>query len=145
MFSAVKSKKIKRSCRCDACHFSVKQLLRQKAELSDRFATVETRARYPLSAHHFNYYKPLNVWWLCDYCHVVLHKAQQHFGYACIKLDAAASTIHNYTNWRSKGGREDYIYNEEKWVQAELKALESKRQKLLNYLERIQGSTSASL
>jgi hypothetical protein len=137
---AVRAKRVQRPKRCELCHYSLQQLQACKEMANNRFDTSVKKTYYPLAAHHYNYFFPYKVWWLCDYCHTVLHKAQVAFQYACLDLDAAKSTVFNYVHWQSQGGYPEFIRREKEWAEKELHLLEKKRQKLLNYIDRLAAS-----
>ena len=138
--SAVKSGKIFRKKECEICRHSVQQLAAIQEMATDRFNFTEHKKRYPLSAHHYNYFFPYDVWWLCDYCHTVLHKAQIEFQYVCLTPEAARAAVFNFTNWRTQGGYSEFLIKEKEWAENELRLLEQKRQKLLNYINRLSAS-----
>lgn len=136
---AVKSKKLQRATECEICHLSVQQLQQQKANDIDRFSKKSQKERYPLSGHHFNYFSPYNVWWLCDSCHINLHKAQRYFKCAILDLKKAQELTFNYINWRMQDGYPAYIKKEIKWTKLRLKQIKKEQMKLKDYLTHLKS------
>jgi hypothetical protein len=70
--------------RCQVCNRDRRMLLQERAETADRFAIKPSDSNRPIIAHHYNYYSPFNVWWLCSTCHTDLHKFQRQ--YKCVVI-----------------------------------------------------------
>jgi len=128
---AVKKKQIVRHCTCGICKHDITMLQEEKENLKDRFLHSKQKKRYPLSAHHFHYQKPYDVWWLCDFCHYSLHRAQLHFQIACLTLPEAKKITQNFISWGTINGYDEFVKKEKCNIKQELELLRLKKKELL--------------
>lgn len=128
--NATRKKQIIPHKKCDICSYDIEMLNKEKEALRNRF-DHSIRKRYPLSAHHYHYSKPYDVWWLCDVCHYTLHRAQQHFQCACLNLSYAKEITKNYLAWGSIDSYEEFVIKEKKYIRQQLKALAKQKKDLI--------------
>lgn len=108
---AIRRKRLIPASTCQICSHDLEMLAEQTEENWDRFSVIPP-PKAILYAHHHNYRKPLDVWWLCHSCHMFLHAAQRQYGQACITLDGAKKLLGNLAMAGNALGYEQFLRQE---------------------------------
>jgi hypothetical protein len=135
--SAVRRGKLVAPDRCQLCFVDVETLQERAAEEQDRFFDDPNPKVY-LVAHHWNYNRPLSVWWFCPHCHQMLHMLQRAIGVACLTLDGARRLIKdNY--WGVPGGYEGFILHDLKQTQEQIAEMSDRVRRLMEKEEHLKS------
>lgn len=87
---------------CEICYYDIEMLAENETEENKTIMHNNKLYVNLIAAHHFNYNHPLEVWWLCQKCHSVLHALQRKLQLACIHIDGARALINENRDFYNK-------------------------------------------